>query len=112
MIGPQSVRPVPCRSDADGLVGRAGNHNLEAIADLKISCSGTGRIRKPHHRLLGGGRKRLPKLLELAYQLTIRQSFAAFAAEAVGLALVRRVTIVGPLLPAYIHLLGQVPHLC
>jgi hypothetical protein len=45
---------VHCRSNADGLVGRAGNHNLKAIADLEIGASGTGRIRELHYRLLGG----------------------------------------------------------
>src|SRR6266542_4155862 len=38
--------------------------------------------------------------------------FTAFATEAVGFALVRRVTVIGPLLPTHVQLLGQKTLLC
>jgi hypothetical protein len=45
---------VHCCSDADRLVGLGYNHDLEAIADLKIGAAGTGRIGESHDRVLGG----------------------------------------------------------
>jgi hypothetical protein len=40
------------RSHADGLIGRGCNRNLEAIADLKISAAGTGRVVEVDDRVL------------------------------------------------------------
>src|ERR1700690_1147531 len=41
-------------SDADGLAGRAGNDDLEAIADLKIGGGGARSIRDPRDGSLRG----------------------------------------------------------
>src|SRR5450759_1167849 len=44
---------LPGRSDADELVGCGCDHNLEAVADLKIAA-GTARIEQTYERNLGG----------------------------------------------------------
>ncbi len=48
--------PVHSSSDADGLVGRTSNQNLETIADLKISANGAARIEETHEWTLSGCR--------------------------------------------------------